>query len=373
MRVGHLAAISCLAGLAGCGLFGGSSPKPSPLTEFAAQVKPVAAWTVSVGKSGGYRLWPTVSGGRVHAAAADGTITVLDEETGRVISRFELNRKLSSGASGDGEILFAGTIKGDIVAFDASGKEKWKANVAGEVLAPVTVAGKNAIVRTADGRIYALDLADGKRRWVYQRAAPALLLRGESGVVATPTNVVAGYPGGKLIALDLDDGKLTWEVTVSLPRGATELERVADVSGIPVIDSGRICAAAYQGKVACFDIQGGNTLWTRELSSATGLALDDRSVYISDDQDNVHALDREGGASRWKQDKLLRRRLTAPVASGGRVVVGDAFGYLHILSRDDGAIIGRHAIDGTEVNALLAVKGGVLAQTAGGSLTLVRF
>jgi outer membrane protein assembly factor BamB len=237
----------------------------------------------------------------------------------------------------------------------------------------VTVAGKNAIVRTADGRIYALDLADGKRRWVYQRAAPALLLRGESGVVATPTNVVAGYPGGKLIALDLDDGKLTWEVTVSLPRGATELERVADVSGIPVIDSGRICAAAYQGKVACFDIMGGNTLWTRELSSATGLALDDRSVYISDDQDNVHALDREGGASRWKQDKLLRRRLTAPVASGGRVVVGDAFGYLHILSRDDGAIIGRHAIDGTEVNALLAVKGGVLAQTAGGSLTLVRF
>ena len=128
-------------------------------------------------------------------------------------------------------------------------------------------------MRTADGRIFALNLADGKRRWVYQRPTPALLLRAETAVVATTANVVAGYPGGKLIALDMDDGKLTWEVTVSLPRGSTELERVADVAGLPVIDGGRICAGAFQGKVACFDIQSGNTVWTREISTATGLAV----------------------------------------------------------------------------------------------------
>ncbi len=373
MRIAGLALVACTAALAGCGLFGGPARKPTPLADIAAQVRPSAAWSVSVGKAGGYRFWPTVAGGRIHAAAADGTVTVVEEETGRQVSRFDLSQKLASGASGDGEVLFAGTIKGDVIAFDASGKTRWKANVGGEVLAPVAVAAGQAIVRTSDGRIFALALADGKRRWVYQRVAPALLLRAESGVVVTPTNVVAGYPGGKLVALDLDDGKLTWEVTVSLPRGSTELERVADVAGLPVIEGGHICAAAFQGKVACFDIQGGNTLWTRELSSATGLALDERSAYVTDDQDNVHALDREGGASRWKQDKLARRNLTVPVVSGGRLVVGDGYGYLHVLSRDDGALVGRHAIDGTAVNALLAVKGGVVAQTAGGTLTFVRF
>jgi len=102
-----------------------------------------------------------------------------------------------------------------VAAFDTAGKEKWVANVGGEVLAPVTVAGQSAIARTADGRIYALALADGKRQWVYQRPTPALLLRANSGVLAAANSVVAGYPGGKLIALDLDDGKLTWEVTVS--------------------------------------------------------------------------------------------------------------------------------------------------------------
>ena len=375
MRLAGLAAAACATALAGCGVFGigSSAPKPAALTEFTAQVQPSAAWSVSVGRGGGYRFWPTVSSGRVHAAAADGTVTVVNEENGQLISRFDLKRKLSSGPSGDGEYLFAGTIKGEVVAFDASGKEKWQANVGGEVLAPVTVAGKSAIVRTPDGRVFSLALEDGKRRWVFTRATPALLLRSESGVIATPTNVVAGYPGGKLIALDLDDGKLSWEVTVSLPRGSTELERVADVTGLPVIDAGRLCAAAFQGKVACYDIQSGSTLWSRDISSATGLALDERNAYVTDADDSVHALDREAGISRWKQDKFPRRKLTAPVVSGGRVVVGDSLGYLHILSRDDGAIIGRHQVDSSAVNALVPVKGGVVVQTAAGTLSFVRF
>jgi outer membrane protein assembly factor BamB len=125
--------------------------------------------------------------------------------------------------------------------------------------------------------------------------------------------------------------------------------------------------------VACYDIQSGSTLWSRDISSATGIALDERNVYLTDADDNVHALDREAGISRWKQDKFPRRKLTAPVISGGNVVVGDALGYLHVLSRDDGTLIGRHRVDSSAVNALVPVKGGVVVQTAGGTLSLVRF
>ncbi|HEX4943572.1 MAG TPA: outer membrane protein assembly factor BamB [Usitatibacteraceae bacterium] len=373
---GRAAATACALALAGCGYFGlfvDAAKKPMPLAEIHATVTPRVAWSASVGKAGGYKFSPKLEGNRIFAAAADGTITILDAQDGRVISRLDTGRKLSSGASGQGDLVIAGTIKGEVVAFDMAGKEKWVSNVGGEVLAPVVVAGKSAIARTGDGRVYALAFADGKRQWVYQRPTPALLLRAETSVVATPTNVVAGYPGGKLIALDLDDGKLTWEVTVSLPRGSTELERVADVSGLPVIDAGRICAAAFQGKVACFDIQGGNTLWTRDLSSAVGLAIDDKSVYVVDDQDNVHALARDSGASRWKQDKLLRRRLTAPVVVDGKVVVGDSLGYLHVLAKDDGAFIGRIALDGGAVNAMLPANAGLIVQTAGGTVSFVRF
>ena len=373
---GRAALAACALALGGCGYFSwfkSADEKPMPLAEIRATVTPRVAWSASVGRAGEFRFFPRLEAGRVFTAAADGTVTVLDAESGQQAARFDAGRKLSSGAGGQGETIIVGTIKGEVAAFDLAGKSLWVANVGGEVLAPVVVAGATAVVRTADGRIFALGLADGKRRWVYQRPTPALLLRAETAVLVTPTNVVAGYPGGKLIALDLDDGKLTWEVTVSLPRGSTELERVADVSGLPVIDGGRICAGAFQGKVACFDISGGNTLWTRDLSTATGLALDDKSAYVTDDQDNVHALDRDTGASRWKQDKLLRRRVTAPVVVDGKVVVGDSLGWLHVLAKDDGAFLGRIGVDGGAVHALVPTGNALLVQTAGGTVSLVRF
>ncbi len=373
---GRAVAVACALALGGCGYFGlftDASKKPMPLEEIRASVSPRVVWSASVGKAGDFRFMPRIEANRVFTAAADGTITILDADSGSVVSRLDAKRKLSSGAGGQGEVVIVGTTKGEVVALDLAGKEKWVANVGGEVLAPVVVSGATAIVRTGDGRIFAFALADGKRRWVYQRPTPALMLRAETSVLVTPTNVVAGYPGGKLIALDLDDGKLTWEVTVSLPRGATELERVADVSGLPVVEAGRICAGAFQGKVACFDIAGGNTLWSRDISTATGLALDDKSAYISDDQDNVQALDRDSGASRWKQGKLLRRKLTAPVAVDGKVVVGDSLGYLHVLAKDDGAMIGRLSVDGSAVYAMVPVGTGLLVQTAGGTVSFVRF
>jgi len=374
--IARVAVLLAAFALGGCGLFGfggDAAKKPMPLGEIQPKVTPKAVWTVSVGKARDRHFHPALSGGRVYAAAEDGTVTILEEDTGKLVARLDAKKKLSSGVGVEAATIIVGTIKGEVIALDPAGKILWTAQVAGELLAPATVTTSSALVRTSDGRIFAFGLADGKRRWVYQRATPALLLRGEASVVATATNVVAGYPGGKLVALDVEDGKLTWEVTVALPRGATELERVADIAGLPVIDGGRICAAAFQGKVACFDIQGATTAWSRDISSATGLSFAGTNVFLTDDKDNVHALDKATGASRWKQDKLLRRRLTLPVAFEDKVVVGDSLGFLHVLSADDGSIVGRLALDGTAVNSLVPTRNGLYVQTAGGSLSLVRF
>jgi outer membrane protein assembly factor BamB len=268
--------------------------------------------------------------------------------------------------------VFVGTLKGDVAAFDLAGKPAWTANVGGEVIAPVAVTKSNAIVRTSDGRISGLSTVDGKRLWVFQRPTPPLLLRSEAGVLAMAGDVVAGFPNGKLVALDGDDGKLIWEATVSLPRGATELERIADISGLPVVDGGNVCAAAFQGKVACYEIQSRNLIWSRDVSTALNLALDEKSLYLVDELGAVHALDKRAGASLWKQDKLLYRRVTAPVVSGGTVVVGDGFGFLHFLSPENGELIGRLATDGSAIASLVPTANGLVVQTANGTVSLVR-
>jgi outer membrane protein assembly factor BamB len=347
--------------------------KPTELTAFTAVVKPHAVWSASVGKSQGFRLVPVAVDGRVYAIAADGTFTAIDETNGRVAASVATREKYSGGLGAGDDRLYAGTMKGEVVALDHAGKIQWKSSLAGEVIAPPAAARNVVVVRTSDGRIFGLAAADGKRQWVFQRPSPSLLLRTDAGVLAEGRDVVAGYPNGKLVALDVDDGKLTWEATVATPRGSTELERIADVGGLPIIDGNAVCAAAYQGKVACFDIQTRNVIWSRDLSSWRSLAADAKNLYAVDDTGRVHALDKKSGASVWTQDKLKFRRLTSPVVVNGYVVVGDGFGYLHVLAPDDGRIVGRLATDGSTVLELVPVKDGVLMQTEKGTVALVRW
>jgi len=355
------------------GIMDAPANQPTPLTEIKATVTPRAAWTTGVGKAGGYLFRPDPFDGRIYTASGDGVVTVLDE-SGRVVARHDTKKKLSGGVRVGGDKIIVGTSKGEVIALGLDGRTAWTTSLAGEVIAPAAVSRNTVVVRTSDGRIFGLALEDGKRRWVYQRQTPPLLLRTEAGVLAVGNDVVAGYPNGKLIALDLEDGKLTWEVSVSSPRGATELERIADVAGVPLLDGPRVCAAAFQGKVSCFEIQSRNALWARDLSSSRSLAADAKNIYVVDDSSNVHALDKTAGASVWKQDKLLYRRLTSPVVYEGRVVVGDGYGFLHVLSPDDGALIGRLATDGSAILSIVPLpSGGLVLQTEKGAVALVRF
>jgi outer membrane protein assembly factor BamB len=99
------------------------------------------------------------------------------------------------------------------------------------------------------------------------------------------------------------------------------------------------------------------------------LALDARYVFVSDDKGAVHALDRAGGATVWKQDRLFLRRLTAPLALGREVAVGDVEGYVHFLSRESGAFVGRVATDGSSIrSSLVRLDRGLLVQTQDGNL-----
>ena len=223
------------------------------------------------------------------------------------------------------------------------------------------------LVRSAGNEIFAFGAEDGKRRWVYQRAAASLTVRSPVGLTLSQGLAYAGFSGGKLAAISLANGNLRWEATVALPKGSTELERVTDIVGEPVVQ-GRKSAAAYQG-VACYDLSNGNQLWTREMSSLTGVAFDARYAFVSDDKGAVHALDRGNGRSIWKQDRLAYRQLSLPLPLGSEVAAGDLQGYVHFMARESGAFLARAATDGSPIRAApLKLPEGFLVQTQNGGL-----
>lgn len=333
-----------------------SSKKLGPLPEFSASATPQIAWQASVGKSArGFA--PAVTADAIFAAATNGTVIRVDPATGQTVWRIEAGKRLSAGIGADATLVAVGTDKGEVLAFSADGKPLWQAKVTSEIISPPKVGEGIVVVWSGDGKVFGLSGADGKTKWAYQRTNPPLTVRNYAGGTISRGGLFAGTAGGKLLAFDLATGNVGWEANVATPKGATELERIADITSLPALETRQACAVAYQGRVACFEIVRGTLNWSRDLSSLEGLVAGDRYVYLTDDSGAVHALDKATGASIWKQDKLAQRRPGGPQFLGEYLAVVDGEGYLHLLDRDNGSLVGRIASDGTPATSQPARSG----------------
>ncbi|MBS0346248.1 MAG: outer membrane protein assembly factor BamB [Proteobacteria bacterium] len=342
--------------------------KLAALKAVSNPVRTAEIWRASVGDSGAFVLQPALAGDAVFAAGRDGKVVKL--QSGKTVWKTDVGVTVSGGVGSDGQLVLVASPKGDVIALDgASGQVRWKVKVNAEVLAAPAVSDGIVVVRSADSRLFGLEPGNGKQRWVYQRATPPLALRSSAGVVLDDKLILAGFPGGKLAALNPANGALMWEGTVAIPRGATELERVADITSLPVMSARATCAVAYQGRVACFDMSNGSTLWTRDLSSSRGLDVDERHVFVTDEKGAVHALDLSNGASAWKQDQLAGRSPGRPRVIGGYVIVGDGLGDIHVLRRDDGTLVGRSRVVSSAIAADPQRAGSdVVVQTQNGTI-----
>ena len=346
----------------------GGGHKPGPLPALNATVTPRINWQQSIGKAAP-GIAPAITASAIYAAASDGTLMRLDPATGRVEWKISAGQALSAGPGADASLVVVGTTKGDVLAFDAAGKARWNVRVSSEVIAPPRVAGNVVIVFSGDGRIYGLSGSDGKTLWVDPRTNPPLTVRNAAGGVVSRGGLFVGTAGGRLLAIDAQTGTVGWDGTVATPKGATELERIADITSLPYVDEKEACAAAYQGRVACFDVVRGALIWTRDLSSLAGITADANRVYVVDDKGSVLAFDRSNGASVWKQDVLGKRRIGGPQLIGDEIGVVDVEGYLHLLSRSDGAYVGRLATDGSLATTQPApLGGGMLWQSEKGTV-----
>ena len=347
-----------------------TGPKPAELPVLTNAQGVRVLWSSSIGAAEAFVFSPAHNGDSVYAASRAGTVARLAAASGQARWRISAGKRISGGVGSDGVLAVVATDEGEVIALDArDGAVKWRARVSSEVLAAPKLGEGLVLVRSADSRVFAFGAEDGKRRWVYQRAAASLIVRSPVGLTIHMGSAYAGFSGGRLVAIALANGSARWEATVALPKGSTELERVTDIVGDPAAQGREVCTAAYQGRVACYDVQNGNQLWAREMSTLTGVSFDARYAFISDDKGAVHALDRSNGRSIWKQDRLARRQLSLPLPLGTEVALGDLQGYIHFLARESGAFLARIATDGSPVRAApVKLSDGFLVQTQRGGL-----
>lgn len=379
-------AVALLALLSGCstvkgwfgkGKDGGKPTEPAELVDFTETASVSELWSVNAGKGEdrlGVRQGPTVADGRVYAAAVKGGVRAFDLQTGSEAWHYESDARLTGGpGAGDG-LVVVGSLDGEVIALDAAtGAEKWQAKVPNEVIATPAIGQGLVLVRSNDGRVTAFDAANGERRWFYNSDLPSLTVRGNAPVTLGPGVAFVGNDDGTLSAMGTSDGRLLWNQVVGVPDGRTELERMADVDGAPILDGTTLFASSYKNESIAIEGPSGRTLWTRENGGAGGLGLASGSVVVADSGGTVWALDKSSGAPMWSSPGLLRRSLTAPAVHGDYAVVGDFDGYVHWLRLDNGEPAARERVGRKAVRAQPVVADGVLiVQNVDGKLTAFR-
>lgn len=147
-----------------------------------------------------------------------------------------------------------GTLNGQVIALDATtGAEKWQVKVPNEVISAPAIAQGLVFVRTNDGRVSALSVETGERRWFWTHELPSLTVRGNAPVVAGPGVLFAGSDDGTLTALSANDGRPLWTQTVGTPEGRSELERMADVDGAPVLEGTTVFATSFKKETVAIE------------------------------------------------------------------------------------------------------------------------
>lgn len=326
---------------------------PAELEDFKATYVAKIDWSSNVGDTEKYDYSLAKDSDAVYAANTKGELTKLDAVKGNQLWQVDIGEAISGGVGVGAGIVMVGSTKGYVHAYDTAGKMLWKAKVSSEILSVPRYFDGFVIVRSGDNRIYGLSATDGSRKWVYERATPALSLRSSVGVVVDGGAVYAGFAGGKLVAIRADNGKILWEATVAQPKGVTEIERIADITSLPFVDGALVYAVAYQGKIAAVDRATGKVVWSRDISSYSGLTAEDAKIFVSHTLGSVYSLDYTSGKTFWRQGALTNRRLTTPLSMGTLIAVGDLEGYVHFLSRDDGNFSARIKLDDNAVMSLI--------------------
>ncbi len=368
-----------LVGLQGCTIIDDywlgkdNTPVPGILAPIASKATWTPVWTVAFekekGKEAYLRLKPALDGHMVYAASASGTVKAIHAKTGRVKWSKNLGERLVSGPAANlGRLVLATHNANIFVLSEKSGKTLWKARVSGEVLATPLLVENRVIVKTVDGHLYAFDRDTGAKIWVADHGSSSLVLKASSSPVRYKNLILAGFSDGKLDAVELETGRVVWQRSIAYASGSSDVEKLADISATPIVRGDVAYLASYQGYTVAMSLRQGDFLWSKPYATYKDLAIDASTLYMTDNDDVLWAIGRHDGHVQWKQTALKARGVTEPALMGGRLVLGDKKGELHLLDAKHGDFVARHSLKSAIVVGPVVDSNYVYVMTARGQL-----
>ena len=376
-RLRSLAGILTLAVLAGCST-SDTFEQPAPVPEISSSVGLESVWTMDVGDGHDDKflyLAPLNTGDRLYAASADGEVYAVGSENGEVFWSRDLDEQISAGVGGDQGNLYVVSRDAELMALSREdGSALWEQPLPNEVLASPQSNGRLVVAQTIDGKVLAFDAATGEQAWQYDSDVPVLSIRAAASPLVGADLVLASLANGKLMAISTETGQPIWQYEVGQPQGRTELERLVDVAGEPLILESAAMIVGYQGKLALIDLQTGQEIWSRPASSLQSPMIGNGNIFVEGANGDITAYRGSDRRELWVQDRLSWRQPTQPVVFEDYLLIGDFEGYIHMLSLEDGSLVGQLEFDdeGLRVPFQRLQNGNLLVYGNSGKLSVLK-
>jgi outer membrane protein assembly factor BamB len=364
---------------AGCSKDKDVEPPATLVKNFKSTLPVKKLWSEGVG--GGKKqiklrlgLGPSIDHGLVFAASDKGEVLAVALDTGRHVWVKKLKMQISAGPAAGFGIVVTGSSKGAVVALDAAtGRQLWRSQINSELLSSPAVSEKVVVIRSVDGRLHGLDTHTGNSLWSVEQQVPRLSLRGTAIPVVAKEAAISGFDNGKVMAVSLVTGDTIWDTALASPHGRTELDRLVDIDSAVRVVGDNVFAAGFQGRTAMLALDSGQLWWSHDMSSYRGLAVDGDNLYVTQSDGIVVAMRQRDGAELWRNDKLKRRGLSAPIVTGTAVAIADFQGYIHWLDKGTGALVARERIAKQRVsNPPAGAEDTIVVLTDGGTLAAYR-
>ncbi|QQN39868.1 outer membrane protein assembly factor BamB [Acinetobacter sp. CS-2] len=347
--------------------------KPNPLPKLvqAKTLVPVFSQSVSsTTKADPLRLRLDADNGVIFAVDPNGEVAAYQGKQ-RLWQKKVSKLGLSSGIEAAEGMVVVGNKKGQLFALDqATGEQKWTAQLSGAILSASLIQSGRVITVSNDDTVYAHDLATGQQVWTYNLPNVQFSLRGVATPVALdPRTVLIASSNAYIYALDIISGVPRMQRRVAVSDGRSDIQRLNDLDGDPVVAGQFLVTTSYQGQVTVMDLASQQVVWSEDASSIQRPEVFNNTVYVAQADGKITAYSLTAGEQLWQNDSLLNRQLSNPVILGQDLVVGDLDGVLHLIDPATGQLIGRSKTSG-EVRTLRVIDNQLYVATRKGALSI---
>lgn len=359
--------------LIGCSTNKVKEVKPNPLPKITQQQGLNLVFSQSVSSTNAaeaLRLQLDTDNGVIFAIDPDGQVSAYKAKQ-RLWKSKVTKQELTAGVEAGEGIVIIGNRKGELFALDqATGSQKWSAKLSGAILSPSLIQSARVITIANDGTVFAHDTVTGQQVWAYKLPNVQFSLRGQPAPVRLDERtVVVASANAYVYALDVISGVPRFQRRVAVSDGRSDIQRLIDVVGDPVVAGQYLVTTSFQGQVTTTDLTTQRVVWSEDASSTNSAEVSGDKVFVSTADGKLKAYNLATGELLWQNEELLNRQLSNPVMLGQNLVVGDLDGVIHLIDPNTGKLIGRAKTSG-EVRSLRVIDNQLYVATRKGALSI---